>query len=129
MQLTGHAIVLLVKDVARATDYYRDALGFEVSLYEKLPKHYGYAERDGCRVHFAHWNGVVGRPNSEAVPPDMFDAYFWVDDVEGLFAELAERGAEFIHGPIDQGYGLREFRVRDPDGYILAFGRPSRRGA
>jgi predicted enzyme related to lactoylglutathione lyase len=56
--------------------------------------------------------------------PDMFDAYFWVDDVEALHAEVTDRGAEIVHGPIDQGYGLREFRVRDPDGYILAFGRP-----
>lgn len=123
MQLSGHATVLLVKDVATSADYYRDALGFDVSLYETLPDHYGYAERDGCRVHFAHWDGVEARPNSEVVPPDMFDAYFWVDDADGLHAEFQERGAELVHGPIDQGYGLREFRVRDPDGYILAFGR------
>jgi catechol 2,3-dioxygenase-like lactoylglutathione lyase family enzyme len=66
---------------------------------------------------------VDARPNSEVVPPDMFDVYFWVDDVDDLYAELTERGAELVHGPVAQGYGLREFRVRDPDGYILAFGR------
>jgi predicted enzyme related to lactoylglutathione lyase len=122
--LTGHATVLLVEDVRRATDYYRDALGFDVELYDRIPDHYGYARRDGCHVHFAHFEGAFARPNSEVVPPDMFDAYFWVDDVERMYSDVVERGAEIVHGPVDQGYGLREFRVRDPEGYILAFGQP-----
>jgi catechol 2,3-dioxygenase-like lactoylglutathione lyase family enzyme len=124
MKLTGHATVLLVDDVGVATDYYRDRLGFEVSHYEANPEHYGSAERDGCHVHFAHFEGGRPRPNSEAVPPDMFDAYFWVDDVAALYDELVGRGAELLHAPVDQDYGLREIRVRDPHGYILAFGRP-----
>ncbi|MGH2894722.1 MAG: hypothetical protein ACRDPM_15880 [Solirubrobacteraceae bacterium] len=37
-------------------------------------------------------------------------------------AELLGRGATVIPGPINQPYGLREFRVQDPDGHILAFG-------
>ena len=124
MTLTGHATVLLVEDVRRATDYYRDAPGFEVELYDQIPDHYGYAQRDGCHIHLACFGGVSARPNSEVVPPDMFDAYFWTDDVDKLYAELTERGADIVHGPIDQGYGLREFRARDPDRHILAFGRP-----
>jgi predicted enzyme related to lactoylglutathione lyase len=122
--LTGHATVLLVQDVRRATEYYRDALGFDVELYDRIPDHYGYAHRDGCHVHFARFDGATARPNSAVVPPDMFDAYFYVDDVDGLHGEVVERGAELVHGLVDQGYGLREFRVRDPDGYILAFGQP-----
>jgi catechol 2,3-dioxygenase-like lactoylglutathione lyase family enzyme len=123
--LTGHAAVLLVDDVARALDFYRDRLGFEVSRYDRLPEHYGYASRDNCHVHFAHWEGVRPRPNGEVVPPDMFDVYVYVDDVAALHEELAERGADLLHGPVDQGYGLREIRVRDPHGYILAFGQSS----
>jgi predicted enzyme related to lactoylglutathione lyase len=122
--LTGHATVFLVQDVRRATEYYRDALGFDVELYDRIPDHYGYAHRDGCHVHFARFDGATARPNSAVVPPDMFDAYFYVDDVDGLHGEVVERGAELVHGLVDQGYGLREFRVRDPDGYILAFGQP-----
>jgi predicted enzyme related to lactoylglutathione lyase len=125
--LRGHATVLLVEDVRRATDYYRDALGFDVELYDRIPDHYGYAQRDGCHVHFACFDGVSARPNSEVVPPDMFDAYFWVDDVDRVYADVVERGAEVVHGPVDQGYGLREFRVRDSEGYILAFGQPLER--
>jgi catechol 2,3-dioxygenase-like lactoylglutathione lyase family enzyme len=121
--LTGHATVLLVEDVARAMAYYRDALGFAVGAYDENPGHYGYAERDGCHLHFARFDDARPMPNHQAVPPDMFDAYFWVDNVDATYAEVVARGAQLLHGPVDQGYGLREFRVQDPDGYILAFGR------
>jgi catechol 2,3-dioxygenase-like lactoylglutathione lyase family enzyme len=121
--LTGHATVLLVEDVQRALEYYRDRLGFEISEYDRLPKHYGYASRDGCHVHFARFEGVRPRPNNEVAPPDMFDVYFYVEDVDAFHSELVERGADLLHGPVDQGYGLREARVRDPHGYILAFGK------
>ena len=53
----------------------------------------------------------------------MFDIYFWPDDVDALHAELDNRGATIIQRPSDQPYGLREFRVEDPDGHILAFGK------
>jgi predicted enzyme related to lactoylglutathione lyase len=77
----------------------------------------------GCHLHFAHEKGVSARPNKEVIPPDMFDAYFWVDDVDDAHLELSDRGATIIQAPGDQPYGLREFRVQDPDGHILAFGK------
>jgi uncharacterized glyoxalase superfamily protein PhnB len=122
--LTGLAPVLLVTDVGEAADYYRDKLGFDVSFYGRIPEHYAYAERDGCHVHFACFEGAPPRPNVEVVPPDMFDVYFWVEDVDAFHEELVARGADVIQTPTDQGYGLRDIRVRDPAGYILAFGKP-----
>jgi uncharacterized glyoxalase superfamily protein PhnB len=122
--LTGLAPVLLVTDVRVAAQYYVDRLGFEVTFYDRIPEHYAYASRDGCHVHFARFDGVVPRPNVEVVPPDMFDVYFWVDDVDAFHNELVSRGADVIQAPTDQGYGQRDIRVRDPFGYILAFGQP-----
>jgi uncharacterized glyoxalase superfamily protein PhnB len=107
----------------RAADYYRDRLGFTVALSDDEPDHYGTAQRDNCHVDFAHVDGVTARPNHEVIPPDMFDVYFWPDDVDALHAELYNRGATIIQRPSDQPYGLREFRVEDPDGHVLAFGK------
>jgi catechol 2,3-dioxygenase-like lactoylglutathione lyase family enzyme len=40
-----------------------------------------------------------------------------------LHDELVERGAD-LHGPPTlQGYGMYDFRVADPHGYVLGFGR------
>ena len=122
MKLEAHATVLLVDDIGRAADYYRDRLGFEVTFYEQNPRHYAYASRDHVHVHFACVKGVGPRPNH----PDMFDLYIYVDDVEELYRELVERGADVLHEPADRDYGLREIRVLDPHGYVLAFGQPAR---
>jgi uncharacterized glyoxalase superfamily protein PhnB len=46
-----------------------------------------------------------------------------VDDIDALHEELAGRGAEIMNAPVNTEYGLREIRVRDPDGYVLAFGK------
>jgi uncharacterized glyoxalase superfamily protein PhnB len=121
--LTGHPTVLLVENMQRAANYYRDCPGFTIALYHEEPEHYGTAQRDNCHAHFAHEDGVTGRPNHELIPPDMFDAYFWPHDVDALHAELKDRGATIIQAPTNQPYGLREFRVQDLDGHILAFGK------
>jgi uncharacterized glyoxalase superfamily protein PhnB len=52
------------------------------------------------------------------------DVHVWVEDVDAFHEELVGRGADVILAPTDQGYGQREIRVRDPFGYILAFGKP-----
>jgi uncharacterized glyoxalase superfamily protein PhnB len=53
----------------------------------------------------------------------MFDVYVYVDDVGALHEELVGRGAEILLAPTDTAYGMHEFRVRDPAGYVLAFGK------
>jgi catechol 2,3-dioxygenase-like lactoylglutathione lyase family enzyme len=123
MRLAAHATVLLVQDIGDAAYYYSERLGFDVKRYEANPEHYAYASRDDCHVHFACFKDAMPRPNSVAAPPDMFDVYIYVDDVEVLHEELVERGADIVLGPVDAAYGLREIRVRDPHGYILAFGK------
>jgi uncharacterized glyoxalase superfamily protein PhnB len=49
--------------------------------------------------------------------------YVYVDDVDALHEELARRGADLLGPPARRGYGMYDFRVRDPHGYVLAFGR------
>jgi catechol 2,3-dioxygenase-like lactoylglutathione lyase family enzyme len=123
MRLAAHAPVLLVDDVGEAAYYYSERLGFDVTRYQANPTHYAYASRDDCHLHFACFRDARARPNSEAAPPDMFDVYVYVDDVEALHEELVGRGAEILVPPTTTPYGLYELRVRDPDGYILAFGK------
>ena len=113
MNLTDAASVLVVEDVARSLDYYRDKLGFDGHPYEKDTATYAYVWRERCNVHLAQ-----GRPH----PNGFFDVYVYVDDVEALHDELKGRGADILNAPVTTDYGLREIRVRDPDGYVLAFG-------
>ena len=46
--------------------------------------------------------------------------YLYVDDVEATYQELRQSGIEPEDQPEDKFYGLREFLLRDPDGYYYA---------
>ena len=55
----------------------------------------------------------------------MFEAYLYLDDVTALHEEFVERGADVLHGPEERPWTAAEIRVRDPDGYVIAFGELS----
>ncbi|MEL6208979.1 MAG: hypothetical protein AAFR44_02115, partial [Pseudomonadota bacterium] len=52
-------------------------------------------------------------------------AYIWTPDADALFAELAPKLADLpdwrVRPPFTQPYGMREFHVKDPDGFLLFF--------
>ena len=50
--LTGVSPVLLVADLERAVEFYRDRLGFECSVYGQ-PPHFGVAVRDQATILLA----------------------------------------------------------------------------
>jgi uncharacterized glyoxalase superfamily protein PhnB len=58
-----------------------------------------------------------------------WDVFYWVRDVDALCAELTERGATVAYPPAVQPYGMKEFAVRDPNGYVLGFGQTWSGGA
>jgi uncharacterized glyoxalase superfamily protein PhnB len=45
----------------------------------------------------------------------------WVDDVDALYRELRQRGADIRQPPANFEWGVREMRVGDPDGHRLRF--------
>jgi catechol 2,3-dioxygenase-like lactoylglutathione lyase family enzyme len=67
-------------------------------------------------------------PKGTAAPPQLSGTiYVHVSQVDQIAKQLETRAA-FEWGPEDMDYGMREFAVRDPNGYILAFAAPSPRG-
>ncbi len=115
----------MVRDVVAAAEHYRDALGFSYTRFWGNPPRFVILERDGLRLMLnqapdataivPHWKVVAG----------IWNVYFWVDDVETLFAEFTARGAKIDYGLDDKPYGIREFGVQDIDGYDIGFGQPT----
>ena len=57
------------------------------------------------------------------VVPDVWDAYFWVQNIDTLFAEFVAQGARISYRPFLKPYGVKEGAVYGLDGYQLAFGQ------
>lgn len=121
-KLLGSAPTLLVRDVVASADYYRDQVGFSYDRFWGDPPGFCILYRDRCHLMLKQLEDpTLVAPNNRAVE-ELWDAYFWVDDVECLHQEIVKREARVVSSLCDQPHGCREFGVGDLDGHIITFG-------
>jgi catechol 2,3-dioxygenase-like lactoylglutathione lyase family enzyme len=124
-----------VADVVRTAEYYRDVLGFQVASYwdgkqanlaTDPPPYFAIVWRDDVQVFLGRGGAA---PSDVARTDGGYHAYFHIEGVDALAAEMRSRGATIIDGPEDRVYGERELVVRDCNGFVLAFGEDISRRA
>ena len=121
--LTGVSPVLLVADLERAVEFYRDRLGFECSVYGQ-PPNFGVAVRDQATILLALCADAERIVPNWKIVDKTWNAYIRVNDADAIYAEVQERGATIDYTIYDAPHGFREFGVQDPDGHDIAFGQP-----
>jgi predicted enzyme related to lactoylglutathione lyase len=124
-RLTGSSAVLLVSDLVRAVDFWRDGLGFECATYGDPPD-FATASRDDAVVLLALCSDPAAIVPNWKLVSKMWNLYIRVDDADAIYAEVQERGAAIDYTIYDAPHGFREFGVQDPDGHDIAFGQPLR---
>lgn len=122
-KIIGGAPILLVADVLKSADYYRDRLGFAYERFLGNPPSFCMPRRDGHIVMLSQVDDPKHIVPHYKVVPNMWNIYFWVDDVEAIYAELKDRGATIDYELGVKEYGVMEFGVQDLDGYDIAFGQ------
>lgn len=115
----------IVSNVERTIAFYRDKLGFETRFQqpEKDP-FFAIIGRDGAQIFIKAERDIAPVPNHTRHRHLRLDAFVSVPDPDALAAEFAEHGASFSEPLKDTSDGLRGFEIKDPDGYVLFFGRP-----
>ncbi len=111
-----------VADVASIGTYYHDVLGFLCEYSAGNPPEFAIYSRGGSPIMFRR------TPDPALISPNerqggTWDVFFWVSDVEVLHEELARKEAVVVYPPTVQPYGMKEFAIRDPNGYVLGFGQ------
>jgi catechol 2,3-dioxygenase-like lactoylglutathione lyase family enzyme len=114
--------ILVVADVVRSREFYRDVLGAEV---------YRVYGGTSCVLRFGGaWILLVtgggptkDKPEVVFAPPSTPNQVshamtIRVPDCQAAFEGLSERGASFLTEPFDWGGEVRCF-FRDPDGHVL----------
>jgi catechol 2,3-dioxygenase-like lactoylglutathione lyase family enzyme len=115
----------IVSNVEQTVAFYRDELGFEARfLQPETDPFFAIIGRDGAQLLVKSDKDRLPLPNSKRHPFMRWDAYVDTRDPDALAAEFGEHGAPFSEPLQDTHDGLRGFEIRDPDGYILFFGRP-----
>jgi catechol 2,3-dioxygenase-like lactoylglutathione lyase family enzyme len=106
--------VLAADDVAAATAFYRDKLGFLVAFTYGDPP-----TMSGVNIGNVQMFLEKGPPK-----PEGASVYFMVGNADELFAFHKANGVEVVIEPGDREYALRDYSVRDLNGYELSFGHP-----
>ena len=108
---------LLVDDVVRAADYYRDKLGFEVGRVFRRTARLCHRPAQHRARDAAPDAGETRTAVQHFEMPHALDLYIWVSDVQSLAQELKTRGARIVNEP-ELEDGRREMLVNDLDGYL-----------
>src|SRR5471030_2879426 len=109
---------LLVDDVVKAAEYYRDVLGFELSRYFGDPPGFIIVRRNSARIMLRQSQTHPALLTNTSKVKEALDLYVWVSDVAALADELRQRGARIVNEP-ELEDGRREMLVKDLDGYLI----------
>jgi catechol 2,3-dioxygenase-like lactoylglutathione lyase family enzyme len=103
---------LPLSDVAAGVAHYRAALGFKINYQQD---DLGVMYRDAVTLL------LIARTERHK---GISSAYIYIENADALYEELRAKGANLQGEPVSRPWGLREFRVLDPEGNDLGFGQP-----
>ena len=144
MKITTQTPYIRVADMTRSLAFYVDGLGFEVVdssedatgvfwasirlggaslMVSNRPSRFlDFFEHPAGHFH-EHEDLEEHFHGAESVHDGALNVvtFFYVEDVDAAHAELESRGVTTVDAPSERFYGVREFLVKDPDGYFYAF--------
>ena len=116
--------VLAVADVQATAEYYRDKLDFRIDfLYGNPPFHgavsQGEWSTEGVKIQFSAADAdTIGDRSAVAL-------YIFVGpNINDLFRRYQAAGVDIHRRVADYPWGMREFEIKDCNGYLLRFGTP-----
>jgi uncharacterized glyoxalase superfamily protein PhnB len=125
--IVGAEPQLLVTDVERSCEFFREQLGFTLVFSYGKPPYYAQVRRDAARLNLRY----VERPVIESTVREREDllsvsmTVATADEIKLLFVEFKSAGVAFHQTLKKQPWGSRNFVVKDPDGNLLLFAGPA----
>jgi len=123
---------LLVTDIKRSCEFFRDKLGFSLVFSYGKPPYYAQVGRDAARLNLRCVEArCVERPVIESTVRDREEllsvsmTVATADEIKLLFLEFQSAGVSFHQTLKKQPWGAKNFVVKDPDGNLLLFAGPA----
>ena len=112
---------LIVRDAAKAIDFYKKALGAEERMRMASPDgKIGHAElKIGDSIIFlSEESQQMGTKSPQTLGGTSSYLYLYVEDVDAVYERALKAGAESVMALADQFYGDRSGGIKDPSGNI-----------
>jgi uncharacterized glyoxalase superfamily protein PhnB/GNAT superfamily N-acetyltransferase len=106
-----------VRDVKETIAFYKDILGFTGEWYWGDPVGFGGARMGDVHVMFHQQPEIAARIEGH-------QHHYWCDAIDDLCEKHRAAGADIISPIENKPWGIREYTVRDPNGYHLRFSGP-----
>ena len=114
--LSHFASIFPVQDVQRSIAFYTKQLGFRLEFTWNDPVDYAVLVRGGVSIHLNKRIDPVSPPSPHA------KMYVFTENIDVLYEEYLSMDIP-IKTPIGtRDYGMRDFDILDPDGYMISFG-------
>ena len=124
MKLESLTPNLVVADIDRSIAFYRDLLGFTLSRTApaEAPFAFAWMTRDGVNVFLNSLEAVRAESPALVERPlgGTLTLFIVLEGIDALYAR-AQTAASLMMPLKVQPYGMREFAIADPDGYVLTF--------
>lgn len=113
---------LLVTNMHKSLEFYHEKLGFEQTGFYPIESDPEWTEirRDGVALHL-----FTDSPHGTFEAPTLSGILYFHPESVGALADEWRGKVPFAWGPEVTDCGMREFGIRDPDGYLLAFTEPA----
>jgi catechol 2,3-dioxygenase-like lactoylglutathione lyase family enzyme len=124
MDITYRSCVIFVQDIAASRRFYEELLGqtVEMDFGSSVDLLGGF---NLWQIDHAFQTVYKCAPDSIERPGRRnHELHFETADAKALSDRLSKAGVEFVHPLREMPWGKRIFRVRDPDGHIVAVGEP-----
>ena len=113
------AITLFVEDPRRSQSFYQEVFDLPLIWEDEDSAVFRFENTivNLLKMSAAHdliEPGSVGSREAGS----RFQLTIWVDDADGVSAELAKHGVELLNGPMNREWGMRTASFTDPDGHI-----------
>src|SRR5689334_24260077 len=118
------SLSLTVKELQKSLAWYRDVMGFTVDQqYEREGQLRAVALKAGeIRILL---NQDDGKRGWDRVKGEGFSFQFTTDqEIDGIASRIRSAGGKLETEPADMPWGVRSFRMVDPDGYRFAVSSP-----
>jgi catechol 2,3-dioxygenase-like lactoylglutathione lyase family enzyme len=118
-----NAHVLIVRDVRKCAEFYREKLGFKQMEVGDDFAYLKFSDKPGAGLALVSAKGLSGEvpgPKVAATPESPYRGYLaaFLEDADREFEELSKKGVRFVVPPTTRPDGQRYAFFEDPEGNL-----------
>jgi catechol 2,3-dioxygenase-like lactoylglutathione lyase family enzyme len=121
-QLIHSAVpVIATDDIQKTLSYYTNVLGFSFDFEYGNPVVYAGVKSGNVEIYFSYDPEFATAIKEQKLYPEIF---IWVSDADALFKGQIAMGVEIIESIADRPWNVRQYVIKDINGYHLKFAQP-----